>query len=217
MKPETPRALGLLLLYPTLELRETLPHIESILWAEADFSSECRTALAMLLKDLASRDLLDLEEDYTALFDRGTSLSLHLFEHVYGEGRERGQAMVKLLERYQQEGLTLTANDLPDHLPALCEFLSIARPAVAAELLADISGILALLRRRLVEHESPYAAVLAALCDLPENAAVEPEAPETPEPVADADEELAEIDRAWEEAPVTFGAQDSLSACRSSQ
>ena len=217
MRPETPRALGVLLLYPTSELIETLPRIESILSDEEDLPPECREALTSLLEDLASRDLLDLEEDYTALFDRGTSVSLHLFEHVYGEGRERGQAMVKLIERYQREGLTLAANDLPDHLPALCEFLSIARPTVAAEMLAEISGILALLRRRLAERESPYAAVLAALCALPENVSVEPEAPETPEPVSDADEELAEIDRAWEEAPVTFGAQDPMSSCRSSQ
>ena len=125
--------------------------------------------------------------------------------------------MVKLIERYQQAGLTLAVNDLPDHLPAVCEFLSIAPPAVAAEMLAEISGILALLRRRLADRESLYAAVFAALCALTEKTSAEPEAPETPEPIADTDEELAELDRAWEEAPVTFGAQDPLSSCRSSQ
>jgi nitrate reductase delta subunit len=216
MRPETLRSLGVLLLYPTIELREALPRIESILTTEEDFPPECREALASLLKDLASRNLLDLEEDYTTLFDRGTSLSLHLFEHVYGEGRERGQAMVMLIERYQCEGLTLTVNDLPDYLPILCEFLSIARPTVAAEMLTEISGILALLHRRLVECGSPYAAVLAALYALPENVSVELETPETPEPVKDTDEQLAELDRAWEEAPVSFGAQDPISSCRSS-
>jgi nitrate reductase delta subunit len=216
MRPETLRSLGVLLLYPTIELREALPRIESILTTEKDFPPECREALALLLKDLASRDLLDLEEDYTMLFDRGTSLSLHLFEHVYGEGRERGQAMVMLIERYQGEGLTLAVKDLPDYLPILCEFLSIARPTVAAEMLTEISGILALLHRRLVESGSPYAAVLAALYALPENVSDELETPETPEPVKGTEEQLAELDRAWEEAPVSFGAQDPISSCRSS-
>ena len=210
MRPETPRALGVLLLYPTAELKEALPRIGSILSAEENIPPERRSALTSLLEELANRDLLDLEEAYTALFDRGTSLSLHLFEHVYGEGRERGQAMAELIELYRREGFSLTVNDLPDHLPALCEFLSIARPAAAAEMLTEVSGILALLHRRLDHRESPYAAVMAALCDLAEGAAVEPETPETPEPVDDAEQELAEIDRAWEEAPVSFGAQDPM-------
>ena len=210
MNPETPRALGVLLLYPTVELQEALPRIGRVLSAEEDLAPERRRELTSLLEELAKRELLDLEEAYTALFDRGTSLSLHLFEHVYGEGRERGQAMAELIELYRREGFSLTVNDLPDHLPALCEFLSIAPPPAAAEMLAGVAGILALLRRRLTQRESPYAAVMAALCDLADGAAVEPEAPETPEPVDDALQELAEIDRAWEEAPVSFGAQDPM-------
>ena len=210
MNPETPRVLGVLLLYPTVELKEALPRIGRVLSAEEDLAPERRRELTSLLEELAKRELLDLEEAYTALFDRGTSLSLHLFEHVYGEGRERGQAMAELIELYRREGFSLTVNDLPDHLPALCEFLSIAPPPAAAEMLAGVAGILALLRRRLTQRESPYAAVMAALCDLAEGAIVEPEAPETPEPVDDAEQELAEIDRAWEEAPVSFGAQDPM-------
>jgi nitrate reductase delta subunit len=214
MRPETPRALGALLLYPTAELREALPRIGSILSAEEDLPPERRRELASLLEELANRDLLDLEEAYTALFDRGTSLSLHLFEHVYGEWRERGQAMVELIELYRREGFILAVRELPDHLPALCEFLSVARPTAAAEILAEVSGILALLRRRLAQRDSPYAAVLAALCDLTQGASVEPKAPETPEPVDSAEQELAEIDRAWEEAPVSFGAQDPMPLSR---
>ena len=210
MNPETPRVLGVLLLYPTVELKQALPRIGRVLSAEEDLAPERRRELTSLLEELAKRELLDLEEAYTALFDRGTSLSLHLFEHVYGEGRERGQAMAELIELYRREGFSLTVNDLPDHLPALCEFLSIAPPPAAAEMLAGVAGILALLRRRLTQRESPYAAVMAALCDLAEGAIVEPEAPETPEPVDDAEQELAEIDRAWEEAPVSFGAQDPM-------
>lgn len=216
MRPETARALGVLLLYPTPELRDALPEIGSILSAEENLSPERRRELAALLDELANRDLLDLEESYTALFDRGTSLSLYLFEHVYGEGRERGGAMVELIELYRREGLTLAVADLPDYLPILCEFLSVARPKAAAEMLAGVAAILALLRRRLVQRQSSYAAVPAALCDLAGGVIVEPDSPETPEPVTDAEQDLAAIDRAWEEAPVTFGAQDSAPPRRGS-
>ena len=35
------------------------------------------------------------------LFDRTRSLSLHLFEHVHGESRDRGQAMIDLKAQYE--------------------------------------------------------------------------------------------------------------------
>ncbi|MDJ0850934.1 MAG: nitrate reductase molybdenum cofactor assembly chaperone [Myxococcota bacterium] len=217
MRPETARALGALLLYPTPELLDALPRIEAILRADRDLPPERLEALGELLRELADRDLLDLEEAYTGLFDRGTSLSLHLFEHVHGEGRERGQAMVELIGLYRRHGLTLETRELPDHLTVICEFLSIAPAAAAAEMLADISGILALLARRLTQRGSRYAEVLQALCDLAGGAAVEPESPETRDPVEDPEQELLEIDHAWEDAPITFGAQDPATLGRDSR
>ncbi len=208
MRAETPRALGALLLYPTPELREVLPRIGAIVGEEPDLPSRRREALRRWIDALSARDLLDLEEDYTGLFDRGSSLSLHLFEHVYGDGRERGQAMVELSGLYRRNGFTLVERELPDHLAVVCEFLSVAPAPAAAEMLAGVSGVLALLARRLSQRGSGYAEVLGALCDLAGGTPVEPEAPETAEPAEDAEQELLELDRAWEDAPVTFGARD---------
>ena len=214
---ETARALGALLLYPTQELRDALPRIDEILRADQDLPPERREALGEFVHDLAEQDLLDLEEAYTGLFDRGASLSLHLFEHVYGEGRERGQAMVELIGLYRRHGLTLEARELPDHLTVICEFLSAAPPDAAAEMLEGISGILALLARRLAQRGSRYAEVVLALCDLAGGAGVEPESPETSDPVDDPEQELIEMDRAWEDTPITFGAQDPAASRRSTR
>ncbi|MEJ2459788.1 MAG: hypothetical protein P8Y58_17260 [Novosphingobium sp.] len=51
-----------------------------------------------LIDDLVTRDLYDAQERYVLLFDRTRKLSLHLFEHVHGESRDRGQAMVDLAQ-----------------------------------------------------------------------------------------------------------------------
>jgi nitrate reductase delta subunit len=214
VKAATPRALGALLLYPTAELRDALPEIRSILDDEPDLPRERSEALARLLDAFAARDLLDLEEDYTGLFDRGSSLSLHLFEHVHGDGRERGQAMVELIGLYRRNGLTLVERELPDHVAVICEFLSVAPAQAAAEMLDGVSGILALLARRLCQRESHYAEVFLALCDLAGGTPVEPEAPETADPPEDDEQERVELDRAWEDAPITFGAQDDASLHR---
>ena len=83
-----------------------------------------RRQLDDLLNDIAGGDLYDLQERYVLLFDRTRSLSLHLFEHVHGESRDRGQAMVDLLTMYEERGLAAVKNELPDFLPLFLEFLA---------------------------------------------------------------------------------------------
>jgi len=207
VRPETAKALGALLLYPTEDLRAALPHIRALLSADTSLPAERRKGLTQLTDRMMNSELLDLEETYTGLFDRGPSLSLYLFEHVYGESQERGQAMVELIGRYERGGFSLAVREMPDHLAVICEFLSVAPAPAAAELLQEITGILALLARRLEQKESLYAEVFRALCDLAGSDSAEAASPATPEPADNAEQELMEIDRAWEEAPVTFGAQ----------
>jgi nitrate reductase delta subunit len=202
----TERALGLLLLYPSADLRAALPEIGSCLRAEKALPSPIKKALADLIEWLESADLLDLQEHYTCLFDRGPSFSLHLFEHVYGEGRDRGRAMAELIELYRREGLALAPGELPDYLPVMCEYLSITRAEAAAELVVAIAPAVELLRRRLQERGSPYAAVMASLGALAEVPAQEPEAPATREREDNEQAELTALDRTWEDKPVSFGA-----------
>ena len=83
-----------------------------------------RRQLKLLIDEIATGDLYDLQERYVLLFDRTRSLSLHLFEHVHGESRDRGQAMIDLKAQYEKNGLAISASELPDFVPLFLEFLS---------------------------------------------------------------------------------------------
>jgi len=142
------RALAALLHYPEEELRAALPEIE-----------------APLARHLATGETLDRQEEYVGLFDRTRSVSLHLFEHVHGSGKERGPAMIELRERYLNAGLEPDVQELPDYLPMLLEFAAVA-PEAGRKLLRDASPVLDLLHGRLLGRGSPYAAAVAA-CSSP--------------------------------------------------
>ena len=120
----TLKVLSLLLAYPTEEIRAAAPSFAPVLDEEGLLPEGRRGALRRLAAQLGERGLYDLEERYVLLFDRTRSLSLHLFEHVHGESRDRGQAMVELKDLYAANGLEMPANELPDYLPLFLEFLS---------------------------------------------------------------------------------------------
>lgn len=201
----TLKAISLILSYPTRELQQAIPEIGGVLSSESRLTAATRRALRPLLDEFATRDIYDLQEQYVMLFDRSRALSLNLFEHVHGESRDRGGAMVSLLETYRDGGFEPATTELPDHLPVLLEFLS-TRPFVEAqETLADAAHIFEALNVRLVRRESPYGAVFAALFQLsgvaPDNAAVA-ELLEQPDVAAD---DLEALDAVWEESEVRFG------------
>ncbi|MDR6623901.1 nitrate reductase molybdenum cofactor assembly chaperone [Caulobacter segnis] len=201
----TYRALGLLLTYPSDELRAGLPDIESALLADPALPAPIGKALSRLVATLAAGDLLDRQEEYVWLFDRTRSLSLNLYEHVHGESRDRGQAMAALLELYRQHGLELAANELPDFLPAFLDFLSSLPDEKAASLLAEALHVLAAIGERLHKRGSPYRAVFGALTALagqvPDAAALAALLDEPDDDPAD----LAALDKQWAETAVTFG------------
>jgi nitrate reductase delta subunit len=147
---------------------------------------------------------MDLQAAYVGLFDRVRTLSLHLFEHVHGESRDRGQAMVDLVKLYQRHGLDVTAKELPDYLPLFLEFLSIVPPAEARDLLGEAAHIFPAIGGRLARRESPYAAVFTALAELAGGSVGT--GPDVDEPDTESPEA---IDRAWEEAAVTFGTEST--------
>ena len=153
-------------------------------------------------------DLLTAQESYVALFDRSRSLSLHLFEHIHGESRDRGQAMVNLAAHYETRGYGIDGNELPDYLPLFLEFLSLVDPREAADLLADVVHILAAIRIRLERRRSDYAGIFGALEELaarrPDGAVVAGLLEQDKSPEAEA----AELDKEWEEAPAFAGAGD---------
>ncbi len=157
------RALGALLAYPRPELVDALPEIAAALDQSPLVGRPQRQRLRELVAELARADPYEREERYVGLFDRGRARSLHLFEHVHGESRERGQAMVDLHAVYERAGFRLAPGELPDYLPALLEFLSCRPMPEAREMLADCAHVLRALGERLAARSSRYAAVFDAL------------------------------------------------------
>lgn len=203
--PLSYRALALLLSYPTEATRALLPAATAVLTDDSRIPDAIRRALSKLAEDIGAGDLYEVQERYVWLFDRTRSLSLNLYEHVHGESRDRGQAMAALLELYRQHGLELSANELPDYLPAFLDFLSSLPDEKAASLLAEALHVLAAIGERLHKRGSPYRAVFGALTALagqvPDAAALAALLDEPDDDPAD----LAALDKQWAETAVTFG------------
>ncbi|RYG89290.1 nitrate reductase molybdenum cofactor assembly chaperone [Loktanella sp. IMCC34160] len=201
----TLKALSLILSYPTRELQQAMPEIGGVLAADTRLTAAARRALRPLVEELSGRDIYDLEEQFVMLFDRSRTLSLNLFEHVHGESRDRGGAMVSLLETYRDGGFEPVTSELPDHLPVLLEFLATRSHSEAQETLADAAHIFEALSARLARRESPYAAVFAALLQLSgAKADKEAVAELLDQPEVDPND-LEALDAVWEESEVRFG------------
>jgi len=194
---QTLRALAALLAYPSAELQAHVAELREALAGQ-------RSRLEPLLHRIETQDLLDLQAAYSELFDRSRSLSLHLFEHVHGDGRERGQAMIDLGKQYMESGFFLEASELPDFVPVFLEYASCLPPDEARETLGQPVHVFAALAERLGKRESDYAGIFNALVAL---AGVRPDAAA----LAEIDENTpaedpARIDEEWEEAPISFSA-----------
>ena len=215
MSGRTLRVLSRLMSYPTAEMHAALGQMRAAMGDDGALPANVLEGLLEMMDDMSGRPLLALQEDYVALFDRGRALSLHLFEHVHGESRDRGQAMVDLLELYRAGGLELDARELPDFLPLMLEYLSTRPPDEVDDLLGDAMGIIVLLGARLRGRASPYAVLFEAL----ESIAGTPDnAPKLREVAAreGPDQSIVRMDEIWAEEPVTFmGTSDPAGGCGS--
>ncbi len=188
------RVLAALLGYPDPRLRSHLPEMRSLLADERALSPSRRAELLALMDTLQGADPLAIEAAYVELFDRGRATSLHLFEHVHGDSRDRGPAMIDLGQTYEKAGLVLAEGELPDYLPAVLEFVSTQPPREARAFLAEMAHIFNAIFSALQQRRSAYASVLGALLDL---------AGEKAQPVKTvADEPL---DESWAEPKVFDG------------
>lgn len=147
------RLLSALLSYPDADLQAAVPELRAALAAHA----LAEEMLEPLLQELASQDLISLQENYVATFDRSPALAMHLFEHIHGESRDRGQAMVDLLEEYKRYGFEPLTSELPDYVPLFLEFLSLIDADVAEKMLGDAIHVIAAIGVRLQKRSSPYA------------------------------------------------------------
>jgi nitrate reductase molybdenum cofactor assembly chaperone NarJ/NarW len=188
----TLRVLAHLLRYPDAGLRAHLGELRDALHAERALGAPRLAELDALIGRLQAQPGLKSEADYVELFDRGRRSSLHLFEHVHGDSRDRGQAMIDLARTYDTAGLMLADGELPDYLPVALEFASTQPPVQARDFLREMAHILRAVFSGLQARQTAYASVLAALLDL---------AGEKAEAVKLADE--PDLDEAWAE-PAAF-------------
>lgn len=204
----TYRALAALLSYPTEALQSATGEIGEVMAEEAIVAAPHQAAIRGFLDELAGADIYDLQARYFALFDRSRTLSLHLFEHIHGESRDRGQAMADLIGLYQSHGLEMAADELPDFLPLFLEFLSLLPDAEALTMLTEPAGILRALTDRLAARDTGYMTVMAALADI----AAAPALAVSDIPEEDPDD-LEAMDASWEEAAVRFGPGEAVDGC----
>jgi nitrate reductase delta subunit len=199
------KALSALLGYPTDEMKLAAGEISEIIENDARIAGPIKAQLHELLSELATRDLYDLQERYVLLFDRTRSLSLHLFEHVHGESRDRGQAMIDLKQMYEKHKLELKYSELPDFIPVFLEYISLLPADEGRELIGQPAHIFAVLAERLHKRSSSYEAAFRALVALA-SVKLDEEVVSTllQEPDPDATD-LKALDAAWEDQPVSFG------------
>lgn len=190
----TLRVMAALLGYPDGEMRGYLGEMRATLRGEQALSAERRQEIESLIDMLVTADPLEAEAGYVELFDRGRATSLHLFEHVHGDSRDRGPAMIDLAQTYEQAGMYLAEGELPDYLPAVLEFVSTQPATEARAFLGEMSHIFNALFNALQDRQSSYASVLGALLEL---------AGEKARPVKVAAE--PSLDESWIEPPVFDG------------
>lgn len=201
----TLRVLARLLSYPDAGLREHLPDMRQALRADKALPSARLAELDAVMASLELGNALDNEAEYVQMFDRGRATSLHLFEHVHGDSRDRGPAMIDLAKTYEKAGLFLAPGEMPDYLPVMLEFVSTQPPREARAFLAEMGHILNIIFNGLQQRHSGYASVLGALLEL---------AGEKAHAVKVMPDEA--LDVAWEE-PVAFDGCSSKGQARPGQ
>lgn len=203
-----------LLNYPSQELQDAKDELIAVITAAKEIPPSSREQLSALVKELCESDLLTVQDKYDALFEQGRSLSLLMFEHVHGDSRDRGQAMVDLMAHYNEKGFHINVKELPDYIPLYLEFLAHGDPMDARVGLAEVGHILALLSARLQERDANYHAIFDALMIVGGVSAKDINFKELKAKVAaeERDDTPEAFDKVWEEEQVTFMANQNPTA-----
>ncbi len=210
---KTFKILGLLLTYPSGDIYSAAGDIVENLREEGLLSAKTISKLDSFLRNQQTRDLLEAQEEYVDLFDRGRAHCLHLFEHIHGESRDRGPAMIDLMETYKQKGLYIESGELPDYLPLFLEFLSYCSLQEAVSLLGEAIDVIALIGGKLQQRNSPYADIFAAIEEL---SAVKADKKKIAEAIKNSPKDpqtLEELDEQWKEAEAFGDANADCHGC----
>lgn len=190
----TLRALAYLLRYPDAAWRGHLDEVHDALRGSGELRTPRLAQIEAFVDTMRRADEIDAQAVYVDLFDRGRGTALHLFEHVHGDSRERGPAMLDLIATYEQAGLFLRDGELPDHLTVLLEYASTQPRHAAVSLLGEVGHILRRIHGAVDHRGSAYAGVIGALLDIAGVDAQGQAQPIEPEP---------DLDEAWQE-PAAF-------------
>ncbi|WP_435101388.1 nitrate reductase molybdenum cofactor assembly chaperone [Arhodomonas sp. AD133] len=200
----TLKVIAALLHYPDEAVQAHADELIEVLDGEGLVGGSTRAGIVALIEDLRDGDLMDAQSRYIETFDRGRQRSLYLFEHVHGESRDRGAAMVDLQRAYADHGFEIAVSELPDYVPLFLEFCASLPDEQALAWLEEVGHLLQLLHARLRERDSVYAVLLEPLLAF---AAVPLDDPAVRDKAAgeERDDTAEALDRVWMEEPVTFG------------
>lgn len=208
------KVLSRLLDYPTEAVFEHHHDIAELVANDTELNDASKVGLQKFIEQRFTNSLLDWQADYDGLFERGRSLSLLIYEHIHGESRDRGQAMVNLLEQYRAAGLDIGVKELPDYIPLFLEFVSTQGRENGKAWLQDIVAVLALLQVRLEKRKSNYSAIFAALIAISE-ANIDMQGLRDQVKDEKRDDTKKALDKVWEEEAVTFGGDAINGGCPS--
>lgn len=207
------RVLSRALNYPTAELLVQTDALKEVLVEDGFLKKKSLKRMVAFLDELGSTELMQAQENYVEIFDRGRAHCLHLFEHVHGESRFRGQAMLDLSERYAEKGLHIGVGELPDYLPVFLEFISICKPDEGLETLSQAAPVIATIGEKLKRKKSGYQHVFGAIVELSGAKLSKAEI----EKAADASlpniQTLDDLDKEWQEPEAFGGASDCATGC----
>lgn len=208
------KLISVLLDYPQAELIAAQQDMLTVIAQDDLLDTKQKHQLVTFVEQFCATPIMASQERYIELFDRGRAHSLLLFEHVHGESRDRGQAMVDLMALYERHGFELAARELPDYLPLFLEYLSTRPLDEVQDALGNVAHILAVIAERLVRRETSYASLFEALLFI---AGQEVDRQAIREQIKDEkpDDTPAALDKVWEEEAVTFGGNAVSGGCPS--
>ncbi len=206
------RVLSRLLVYPNAETQGHMNDLKQVLAEDGYLKAKTLKKLTVFMDEFADMDIMDAQETYVELFDRGRAHCLHLFEHVHGESRFRGQAMIDLAGRYREKGLEIGVGELPDYLPLFLEFISICEPEEGLETLAQAAPVIATIGEKLKRQKSGYASVFAAVTELSGAKLNKEEISKAADAALPNIRTLDDLDKEWQE-PDAFGGAEDCGTC----
>ena len=158
------KVLSILLQYPDDEFIQSFAELKEAV--EEIPQVEQRQKCMIFLNYLSNTPLIRLQQEYTATFDLNPATSLNLTYHKWGDGRERGNALLGFHQLYATGGYDITSCELPDYLPMLLEFLSINHQECDFSFLGQYWVELKAIGALLEESGSPYGGLFEIVLDI---------------------------------------------------